>query len=111
MYKLKTKANGTIDRYKAHLVAKGYGQKEGFDYNKTLVLLLDIQLFVCYSLLPATLHWHIHQMDIHNAFLNGDLFKEVYMDLPPGVVKECDDNRMVCKLNKSLYSLKQASRQ
>ncbi|KAJ8747308.1 hypothetical protein K2173_014369 [Erythroxylum novogranatense] len=79
VFRIKRKADGSIERYKARLVAKGYTQR-----------------------------WYLHQLDINNAFLHGDLDEEVYMQLSQGCA---GDRNKVCKLVHSLYGLRQASRQ
>ncbi|KAJ9561128.1 hypothetical protein OSB04_006288 [Centaurea solstitialis] len=100
---------GTIIRNKARLVAQGYRQKEGIDYDETfapVARLKAIRLFLAFA---AHMNFKVYQMDIKNAFLNGKLNEEVYVAQPPGFVDPKFPDH-VYKLNKALYGLKQAPR-
>ncbi|KAF7808226.1 sacsin isoform X2 [Senna tora] len=107
IFNIKYKADGSIERYKARLVARGYTQTYGLDYQETFAPVAKLNTIRVLFSLAVNLDWNLHQLDIKNAFLNGDLEEEVYMDVPPGLKNE---NKLVCKLKKSLYGLKQSPR-
>ncbi|RVW38886.1 Retrovirus-related Pol polyprotein from transposon TNT 1-94 [Vitis vinifera] len=103
------KNDGNVDRYKARLVAKGFTQSYGIDYQETFAPVAKLNTVRVLLSLAANLDWSLHQLDVKNAFLNGDLEEEVYMDIPAGLETTSNFNK-VCRLRKSLYGLKQSPR-
>ncbi|GKA16459.1 ribonuclease H-like domain-containing protein [Tanacetum coccineum] len=109
LFKHKFHADGTLSRYKARLVANGCSQQLGVDFDETFSSVVKQATIRTVLSLVVSRQWPIHQLDVKNAFLNGDLSETVYMHQPPGFV----DNRYphhVCLLQRSLYGLKQAPR-
>lgn len=104
VYKVKYK-----ESFKARLVAKGFTQREGIDFHETFSLVVNFTTAKSLVALVVKHNWDIHQFDVSNAFLLGDLHEEVYMKLPPS--HAIDSPSLVCRIKKSLYGLRQASRQ
>jgi hypothetical protein len=107
--RLKRKADGSIDRYKARLVAKSFHQQPGIDYGETYSPVIKPTTVRIVLSLALSHGWPIHQIDIQNAFLHSNISEVVYMSQPPGFAHPQFPNHL-CKLQKALYGLKQAPR-
>jgi hypothetical protein len=105
VFKKKLGPDGTIERYKARLVIKGYSQKEGEDFFDTYSPVARLTTIRVLLSLAASHGLIVHQMDVKTAFLNGELDEEIYMEQPAGFVANGQE-AMVCKLSKTLYGLK-----
>ena len=107
VFKRKRSADRKVETYKAYLVVKGYHQRYDIDYDEifsSVAMLKSIRIILA---IAAYLDYEVQQMNVKTAFLNGELNEEVYMIQPEGFIYI--DESKVCKLQSSIYGLKQAS--
>ena len=107
IYKIKTHSDGSIEHYKARLVATGFTQEYEIDYEETFTPVARISSVRALLAVAAASKWNLFQMDVKNAFLNGDFSEEVYMQPLPGL--SVNSNK-VCHLRRAFYGLKQTPR-
>jgi Reverse transcriptase (RNA-dependent DNA polymerase) len=105
VYTVKQTPQGKVERYNARLVAKGYSQTYDNDYNETFAPVAKMGTVRMLVSCAANFNWPLHQLDVKNVFLHGDLKEEVYMEIPSGCAMP-QSARKMCKLKKSLYGLK-----
>lgn len=111
VYKIKHKPDGTVDRYKTRLVAKGFTQLEGMYYHETFSPVAEMTTVRTILAVANLKGWPLHQLDVNNAFPHGTIDEEVYMEIPSGFYDADRSKGKVLRLLKSIYGLKQASRQ
>lgn len=124
VHKTKYNPDGSIERYKSRLVILGNKQVRGIDFTETFAPVAKLSTVRALLAVAAMQNWVVCQMDVSNAFLNGDLDEVVYMKMPPGyegmgsripslnmVTSIPTNTQKVCRLKKALYGLRQASRQ
>ena len=109
IFKHKIGVTGLVERYKARLVAQGYSQLPGIDYEETFSPVVRFESVRTVIALAVQDKLKLHQMDVTTAFLNGELKEQVYMKQPEGYVEEGKEG-LVCKLRRSIYGLKQSPR-
>ena len=97
VFTIKYNADGSVERYKARLVTRGFTQTYGLDYEETFAPVAKLNIVRVLLSLAANLDWSLRQFDVKNAFLNGELEEEVFMEVPPGF-KEMKKDGIVCKL-------------
>ena len=95
---LQGEAGGSVEKYKAHFMAKGFSRKEGIDYEETFAPIARYSSIRTIISIAAEMGWHVHQMDIKTAFLNGVIEEEVYIEQPEGFKVENRETH-VCRLH------------
>jgi hypothetical protein len=106
VFKLKMDEAGAIVKHKARLVARGFVQREGFDFDDTFTPVARMESVRLLFALASQEGWRVHHMDVMPAFLNGDLKEEVYVHQPPGFAIPSKKGE-VLRLRKALYGLRQ----
>jgi hypothetical protein len=107
VYKVKTRSDGSLERHKAYLVAHGFQQEQGRDYDETFAPIAHMTTIRTLLAVASVREWSISQLDVKNIFFNSELREDVYMRPPPGYSVP---QGMVCHLRRSLYGIKQAPR-
>ena len=108
VYTLKYRPNGSVNRYKAILVVRGYTHNYGMDYFETFTPVARLNSIRIMFFIVVNLSWPLFQLNVKNTFLYGDLKEEIYMEQPPGYVAH--GKNKIYRLRKAIYKLKQSSK-
>lgn len=109
VFRIKCNPDGTIARYKACLVVKGFHQRPGLNFQETFSTVIKSTTIFLILSLALSYWWRIRQLDVQNAFLYGTLGEEVFMQQPPGFINSTCQSH-ICRLQKAIYGLKQVPR-
>lgn len=109
-YITKFNADGSVTKYKSRLVDQGNHQEFGLDYTETFSPVAELPTIRILLVIALYHNWQVHQLDVANAFLHGNLSEEVFMAQPKGF-EDANHPNHVCHLKMAIYELKQASRQ
>jgi hypothetical protein len=107
VYMTKSAIDGQVSKYKSRLVAKGFQQVKDIGYDETFIPVEKMDSICLTLAIEKAKGWDVHKLDMNNAFIHDDLFMNIYMEQPHGFMQ---DSSLVCRLKKSLYGLKKASR-
>jgi len=107
VYKTKFNPDGTIQKQKARLAAKGYSQQPKIDYSETFAPVTRLDTIRAVIALATQREWNIYQMDVKLAFLNGVFEEEIYVEQPQGLINKGNEGKAL-RLKKTLYGLKEA---
>ena len=105
IYKTKLKVDGDVEKYKARIVAQGFSQQPGIDYNETFAPVARLDTIRKVLAIATHNKWYVHQMDVMSTFFNGSLEEEVYVRQPPGYEVDGQEDK-VYRLKNVLYGLK-----
>ena len=109
LFKIKQRADASVEKHKDIFVARGFSQKEGIDYDETFAHVARYTSIRTIIAIASAMGWKLHQMDVKIAFLNGVIEEEIYIKQPEWFVVHGKESH-VCKLKKALYGIKQAPR-
>jgi hypothetical protein len=104
IYKIKLATDGSVDKFKARFVAKGFPQKEGIDFSETFAPVVRYSSIRAVVSIVAELGWQIHQMDVKTTFLNGLIEEEIYIEQPEGFEGHSKASH-ICRLRRALYGI------